>query len=127
MLLGRPSPCGAGKKLEEKTDKALGVTALVLFAVLGLVTVARTAEETTGAREADLRKMVDVHDVRTQPDQVAGVLGGTEESPGRSTVSPQIRTGLREPFIYRRESRVPQRSDGMFEMSVSLVAPEHNG
>jgi hypothetical protein len=128
-----------------------------LFAVLGFVAVTRAAEETIGAREPELQKIVVVLDVRAEPDQVSGVLvnlsskpvrnvrvridrswlwaderrvGGTEESPGRSTVYTvpgEIPPGGRFAFTYRPESPLPQRSNGRFETSVSVLGPEQTG
>ena len=143
--------------MEDKTDTVLRAAAAILFAVLGFVAVTRAAEETTGARESELRKIVEVRDVRAQPDQVSGVLvnlsskpvhdvrvridrawlwaderraGGTEESPGRSAVYAvpgEIPPGGHLPFTYRPESPLPQRSDGRFETSVSVVGLEQTG
>jgi len=141
------------KNVEDKVvATAPRVAALVLFAALGFVGVTRAAEETT-----QLQKIVEVRDVRAQPDQVSGVLvnlsskpvrnvrvridrtwlwaderraGGTEESPGRSAVYAvpgEIPPGGRLPFTYRPETPLPQRSDGRFETSVSVVGLEQTG
>ena len=56
--------------------------------------------------------------------------GGTEESPGRSavyTVPGEIPPGGRLAFTYQPESPLPQRSDGRFETSVSVVGLEQTG
>jgi len=128
-----------------------------LFAVLGFVAGTRAAEETTGAREPDLQKIVVVRAVRAEPDQVSGVLvnlsskpvhnvrvridrswrwadepraGGTDESPGRwavYTVPGEIPPGGRLAFTYRPESPLPQRSGGRFETSVSVLGLEQTG
>lgn len=99
-------------------DIALRTTAAVLFAVLGFVVVMRAAGETTEARERALQKIVEV---RAQPDQVSGVLVNLSSKPARNV---EIRIDRSIPFTYRPESPLPQRSDGRFETSVSVVGLE---
>jgi hypothetical protein len=104
-----------------------------------------------------LQKIVEVRDVRVQPDEVSGVLvnlssnpvrnvriqidrswrwknerhpGADKDNPGRSVVYAvpgEIPPGGRLPFTYRPDSALPQRSDGSFETSVSVVSLEQVG
>jgi hypothetical protein len=130
---------------------------VVLFAGLGFTSLTVAAEDTTGAVRQHLEQIVDVRDVRAEPDQVSGVLvnlsskpvrnvrvridrswlwaderhaGGAEESPGRTavyTVPGEIPPGGHLPFTYRSDTPLPQRSDGRFETSVSVVGLEQVG
>jgi len=98
-----------------------------------------------------------VRDVRVQADEVSGVLvnlssnpvrniqvrvdcswlwknerhpGADKDDPGRSVVYAvpgDIPPGGRLPFTYRPDSALPQRSDGSFETSVSVVSLEQVG
>ena len=127
--------------------------ALVLFAALGLAAITIAAEDTVVPHE-QLQKTVDVRDVHANPDQVSGVLvnlssksvrsirvridqawlwknerhpGEDKDNPGRSdvyTVPGEIPPGGRLPFTYRPDTPLPQRSDGRFESSVSVVSLE---
>ncbi len=131
--------------------------ALVLLAALGLAGIAIAAENAMLAPEEHLQKIVDVRDVRTQPDQVSGVLvnlsskavrnvqiridqswlwknerhpGEDKDNPGRSgfyTVPGEMPPGGRLLFTYRPATPLPQRSDGRFETSVSVVGLEQVG
>jgi hypothetical protein len=130
--------------------------ALVSFAALALAGIAIAAETTMVAPDK-LQKMVEVRDVRVQSDEVSGVLvnlssnpvrnvqvridrswlwknerhpGADTDNPGRSvfyTVPGEIAPGGRLPFTYRPDSALPQRSDGSFETSVSVVGLEQVG
>ena len=56
--------------------------------------------------------------------------GGAEESPGRTavyTVPGEIPPGGQLPFTYRPDTPLPQRTDGRFETSVSVVGLEQVG
>jgi hypothetical protein len=127
--------------------------AVVLFASLGLAGIAIAAEEKLVPPQ-QLRKTVDVRDVDAHPDQVSGVLvnlssklvrsirvridqpwlwtnerhpGENKDDPGRSafyTVAGEIPPGGRLPFTYRPDTPLPERSDGRFETSVSVVGLE---
>jgi hypothetical protein len=130
--------------------------AVVSFAALALAGIAIAAETTIVTPER-LRKIVEVRDVRVQPDEVSGVLvnlsslpvrnvqvridrswlwknerypGPDEDNPGRSVVhavAGEIPPGGRLPFTYRSASALPQRSDGSFYTSVSVVGLEQVG
>jgi hypothetical protein len=143
--------------LEHAVDTALAALILVSFAALGFMSLTAAAEDITGAAQPHLRQIVDVRDVRAQPDQVSGVLvnlsskpvrsvririerswlwaderhaGGAEQSPGRTavyTVPGEIPPGGLLPFTYRSDTPLPQRSDGRFETSVSVVGLEQVG
>ena len=95
-----------------------------------------------------------MRDVRTDPELVSGVLvnlsdrtvydvrllvdrswlwaderypGAAEDDPGRAavyTVPGEIPPGGQLPFAYRGGTSLPQRSDGRFETSVSVVGLE---
>ena len=123
------------------------------FAALALAGIAIAAETTMVAPDK-LQKIVDVRDVRVQPDGVSGVLvnlssnvvrniqvqidrswlwkderhpGADEDNPGRSVVYAvpgEIAPNGRLPFTYRLDATPPQRSDGSFETSVSVVSFE---
>jgi hypothetical protein len=127
--------------------------AVVSFAALALAGIAIAAEATIVSREK-LQKIVEVRDVRVQPDEVSGVLvnlssnlvrnvrvqvnyswlwenerhpGPDKDNPGRSVVYAvpgEIPPGGRLPFTYRPDSALPQRSDGSFETLVSIVSIE---
>jgi hypothetical protein len=129
--------------------------AVVSFAA-ALAGIAIAAEITIVAPEK-LQKIVEVRDVRVQPDEVSGVLvnlssnavrnvqvrivrswlwknerhpGEDEDNPGRSAVYAvpgEIPPGGRLPFTYRPDSAAPRRSDGSFETSVSVVGLEQVG
>jgi hypothetical protein len=130
--------------------------AAVSFAALAFAGIAIAAETTIVAPEK-LQKIVEVRDVRAQPDEVSGVLvnlssnpvrnvqvqinrswlwkderhpGADKDNPGRSVVYAvpgDIPPGGRLPFTYRPDSALPQRSDGSFETSVSVVSLEQIG
>ena len=130
--------------------------AVVSFAALALAGIA-IATETTIVSPEKLQKIVEVHGVRAQPDEVSGVLvnlssnpvrkvqlridrswlwknerhpGAVEDNPGRSVVYAvpgEIPPGGRLSFTYRPESALPERSDGSFETSVSVVSLEQVG
>jgi hypothetical protein len=130
--------------------------AVVSFAALALAGLAIAAETTVVAPEK-LQKVVEVRDVRVQPDEVSGVLvnlssnpvrnvqvlidrswlwknerhpGADKDNPGRSivyAVPGEIPAGGRLSFSYRPDSALPQRSDGSFETSVSVVSVEEIG
>jgi hypothetical protein len=127
--------------------------AVVLFAALALAGITIAADDTVVPPE-HLQKTVDVLDVQAQPAQVSGVLvnlsskpvrsirvridqawlwknerhpGENKDNPGRSqfyTVPGEIPPGGRLPFTYRPDTPLPQRSDGRFETSVSVVSLE---
>ena len=141
---------------EDVVDMALAALIVVLFGGLGFTSLTAVAQETTAVRQ-HLEQIVDVRDVRAEPGQVSGTLvnlsskpvravriridrswlwanerhaGGTEESPGRTavyTVPGEIPPGGQLPFTYRPETPLPQRSDGRFETSVSVVGLEQVG
>ena len=128
----------------------------VSFAALALAGLA-VAAETTIVAPGKLQKIVEVRDVRGQPDEVSGVLvnlssnpvrnvqvqidrswlwknerhpGANENNPGRSVVYAvpgEIPPGGRLSFTYRPDSTLPQRSDGSFKTSVSVVSLEQVG
>ena len=130
--------------------------AFVSFAALALAGLAIAAETTLVAPEK-LQKIVEVHDVRGQLDEVSGVLvnvssnpvrnvqvqidrswlwknerhpGANENNPGRSVVYAvpgEIPPGGRLSFTYRPDSALPQRNDGSFGTSVSVVSLEQVG
>ena len=130
--------------------------AVVSFAALALAGIAIAAETTIVAPEK-LQKIVEVRDVRVQPDEVSGVLvnlssnpvcnvqvqidrswlwknerhpGEDKDNPGRSvfyTVPGEIPPGGRLLFTYRSDTPLPQRDDGRFETSVSVVSLEQVG
>ena len=130
--------------------------ATVSCAVLALAGIAFAAETTMVAPEK-LETIVEVRDVRVKYDEVSGVLvnlssnavrkvqikidrswlwkderhpGADTDNPGRSvvyTVPGEIPPGGRLSFSYRPDSALPQRSDGSFETSVSVVGLEQVG
>ena len=130
--------------------------AVVSFAALALAGMA-IAAETTMVTPEKLQKIVEVRDVRAQPDEVSGVLvnlssnpvrnvqvridrswlwknerhpGADKDNPGRSVVYAvpgEIAPGGRLPFTYRPDSALPQRSDGSFETSVSVIGLVQGG
>jgi hypothetical protein len=133
------------------------VTVLLSAALaLIVVSIAIAAETTTVPRE-QLQRIVEVRDVRAQPAQVTGVLvnlsakpvrsvqirvdsswlwtderhpGDSTDDPGRSvvyTVPGEIPPGGRLPFTYRADVPLPERHDGRFETSVSVVGLEQVG
>jgi hypothetical protein len=123
---------------------------VVLFASLGLAGIAIAAGETLVPAE-QLKRTVDVREVDAHPDQVSGVLvnlssklvrsirvridqpwlwtaerhpGENKDDPGRSDfylVPGEIAPGGHLAFTYRPDVPLPQRSDGRFETSVSVV------
>jgi hypothetical protein len=129
---------------------------VALFAALGLSGIA-VAAETTVVPPEQLQQIVEVRDVRAQPDQVTGVLvnlssksvrsiqvridrswlwtnerhpGEEMANPGRSvvyTVPGEIVPGGRLPFTYRPDALFPKRRNGRFETSVSVVSLEQVG
>jgi hypothetical protein len=131
--------------------------AVVLVAALDVAGITIAAEDTMMAPAQHLQKMVEVRDVRALPDQVSGVLvnlsskpvrnvqvrienswlwknerhpGEDEDNPGRSvvyTVPGEIPPGGHLLFTYRPDTPLPQRSDGRFETSVSVVGLEQGG
>jgi hypothetical protein len=143
--------------VEHVVDTALAVLIVVLVAAPGLTSHTAAAQDTTGAVRSQLQQIVEVRDVRAEPDQVSGTLvnlssksvtevriridnswlwadehraGGTEESPGRTavyTVSGEIPPGGHRAFTYRLDSPLPRRSDGRFDTSVSVVGVEQVG
>ena len=143
--------------VEHVVDTALAVLIVVVVAALGFTSRIAAAQDTTGAVRSQLQQVVEVRDVRVEPDQVAGTLvnlsskpvskirlridnswlwaderhaGGTEESPGRTavyTVPGEIPPGGRIAFTYRPDSPLPRRSDGRFETSVAVVGVEQVG
>jgi hypothetical protein len=126
----------------------------VLFAALSLAGAGIAADDTLVVPEQRLQKMVEVRDIRAEPDQVSGVLvnlsskpvrsvqiridrswlwkneqhpGESKDNPGRSvsyTVSGEIPPDGRLPFTYRSDTPLPQRSDGWFETSVAVISLE---
>jgi hypothetical protein len=130
--------------------------AVVSFAALALAGIAVAAETTIVAPEK-LQKIVEVRDVRVQPGEISGILvnlssnpvrnvqlqidrswlwknerhpGADKNNPGRSlvyAVPGEIPPGGRLPFSYRPDSALPQRGDGSFETSVSVVSLEQVG
>jgi hypothetical protein len=131
----------------------LTVAIVAVFAALDLSSIASAAEITMVPPD-QLQKIVEVRDVRAQPDQVTGVLvnlsskpvrsiqvridrswlwanerhpGDERDDPGRSvvyTVPGEIAPGGRLPFTYRPDAPLPERRDGRFETSVSVVSLE---
>jgi hypothetical protein len=129
---------------------------VALFATLGLSGIV-IAAETTMVPPEQLQKIVEVRDVRSQPDRVTGVLvnlsskpvrsiqvridrswlwtnerhpGEETHDPGRSviyTVPGEIAPGGRLPFTYRPDAPLPERRDGRFETSVTIVGLEQVG
>src|SRR6185436_17262734 len=138
-------------------DTAWAGLIVVLFAAIGFTSFTAAGEDTTGSDRKDLQRVVEVRDVRAEPDRVSGVLvnlsskpvrgvrlridrswlwadekhaGGAEESPGRTavyTVPGEIPPGGKLPFTYRPDTPLPQRTDGRFETSVSVVGLEQVG
>ena len=138
-------------------DTAWAGLIVVLFAAIGFTSFTAAGEDTTGSDRKDLQRVVEVRDVRAEPDRVSGVLvnlsskpvrgvrlridrswlwadekhaGGAEESPGRTavyTVPGEIPPGGQSPFTYRSDTPLPQRTDGRFETSVSVVGLEQVG
>jgi hypothetical protein len=130
--------------------------AVVSFAALALAGIAIAAEDTMVIPERG-QKIVEVRDVRMQPDQVSGVLvnlssklvrnvrvridrswlwknerhpGPDQDNPGSSVfyaVPGEIPPGGRLPFTYRLDTALPQRSDGSFDISVSVVSLDQIG
>lgn len=131
---------------------------VVFFTTLGFSSLTAAAEETSGAVvQKQLQQIVEVRDVRAEPDQVSGVLvnlsskvvhdvrvridrswlwanerhpGETEDNPGRTavyTVPGDIPPGGHLSFTYRSDTPLPQRRDGRFETSVSVVGLEQVG
>lgn len=126
---------------------------IALFAAVGLASQALAAE-TTLVPAGQLQKVVEVRDVGAAPDQVTGVLvnlsskrvrsiqvridrswlwaderhpGAETDNPGRSAVYAvpgEIGPGGRLPFTYRPDAPLPERRDGRFETSVSVVSLE---
>jgi hypothetical protein len=126
----------------------------VVFTAIAFTGGIAGAEDTTGGATQPLQQIIDVRDVRAEPDQVSGVLvnlsskvvhdvrvridrawlwaderaaGGTAESPARTaayTVPGEIAPGGRLPFTYRSATPLPERSDGRFETSVSVIGLE---
>lgn len=133
----------------------LAALIVVLFGVLGFTRLTAAADDTTGAIRQHLHQIVDVRDVRAEPDQVSGVLVNLsskpvrsiriridrswlwaderhpgDDDPGRSvvyTVPGDILPGGQLPFTYRSDTPLPQRSDGRFETSVSVIGIEQVG
>jgi len=129
----------------------------VALGVIGFVSAIAGAEDAPGGATQPLRQIIDVRDVRADPDQVSGVLvnqsnntvrdvrvrvdrawlwadehkaGGAAESPARTaayTVPGAILPGGRLPFTYRSATPLPQRSDGRFETSVSVIGLDQVG
>jgi hypothetical protein len=138
-------------------DTAWAGLIVVLFAAIGFTSFTAAGEDTTGSDRKDLQRVVEVRDVRAESDQVSGVLvnlsskpvrgvrlridrswlwadekhaGGAEESPGRTavyTVPGEIPPGGQSPFTYRSDTPLPQRTDGRFDTSVSVVGLEQVG
>jgi hypothetical protein len=135
--------------------KRIVLTAVIVVSLAALgSTLTAAAEDTTLVPEQHLQRIVDVRDVRTEPDQVSATLvnlssrpvrgvrvridrswlwaderraGGTEESPERTAifvVPGEIQPGGHLPFTHPTETPLPQRSDGHFETSVSVVGLE---
>ena len=130
---------------------------VVSFAALGFPGLTAAAEETTDVIRPHLEQIVAVRDVRADSDQVSGVLvnlsskrvhhvrilvtrswlwaderhpGAAEDNPGRATVYTvpgEIPAGGQLPFTYRGTTPLPQRSDGRFETSVSVVGLDQEG
>ena len=129
----------------------------VAFGLLGFTSLTAAAADTPEAIRPDVQQTVAVREVRAERDQVSGVLvnlsskpvhdvrvridhawlwanerhaGGTEESPGRTvvyTVPGEIPPGGRLSFTYRSDTPLPERTDGRFETSVSVVELEQRG
>jgi hypothetical protein len=127
---------------------------VVSLAALGLTGPTAAAEETTDVVRSHLEQIVAVRDVQAEPDQVSGVLvnlsskvvhdvrvlidrswlwaderhpGPAEDNPGRAAVHRvpgEIPPGGQLPFTYRSGAPLPQRSDGRFRTSVSVVSLE---
>jgi len=115
------------------------------------------AEDTRTLSEHALEAVVEIQDVRVQPDHVTGMLvnlsgkivrdvqvridrtwlwtnerhpGDSNDDPGRSVVYAvpgKMQPGGRLAFTYRFDTPAPQRTDGRFETSVSVVSLEQAG
>jgi hypothetical protein len=115
------------------------------------------ADDAAGVAPSSLQQIIDVRDVRVEPDQVSGVLvnlsskaghdvrvridrawlwadehkaGGAAESPARTaayTVPGEIPPGDRLPFTYRSATPLPECSDGCFETSVTVIGLDQVG
>jgi hypothetical protein len=124
---------------------------VVSVATLALPGPTAAAQDTTDVVRSHLEQVVAVRDVQAEPDQVSGVLlnlsskvvhdvrvlidrswlwaderhpGPAEDNPGRAAVYAvpgEIPPGGHLPFTYRSDTPLPQRSDGRFRTSVSVV------
>jgi hypothetical protein len=129
----------------------------LVVALVGFAAITGAAENAPVAADQHFRQVVEVRDVRADADRVSGVLvnlsskpvrsvrvridrswlwaderhaGGAEESPGRTavyTVPGEIPPGGQVTFTYRSDTPLPQRSDGRFETSVTVVGLEQVG
>ena len=138
-------------------DTALAALIAVLFAAFGFTSLTAAAEDTTAVVRQDPQQIVEIRDVRADPDRVSGVLvnlssklvrnvrvridrswlwaderhpGEAEDNPERSvvyTVPGEIPAGGQLTFTHREDTALPQRSDGRFKTSVSVVGLEQAG
>lgn len=60
--------------LENPADTALAALILALFVALGFTSLSAVAEDTSGGGQQQLHQIVDVREIRGDPDQVSGVL-----------------------------------------------------
>jgi len=141
---------------ENVVDGGLAAAIVVLFVALAFTSLT-AAEERSGAVRPHLPQIVDVRDVRPVLDQVSGVLvnlstkpvrsvrvridrswvcageghaGGAERIPAGAAVFAvpgEIAPGERWPFTHRSDAPLPERNDGHFETSVSIVGLEQVG
>jgi len=130
---------------------------IVSFAALGLSGSTAAAEQTKDVVRSHLEQIVAVRDVRVDSDQVSGVLvnlsnkgvhhvrilvtrswlwaherhpGAPEDNPGHAafyTVPGEIPPGGQLSFTHQGTPPLPQRSDGHFETSVSVVGLDQEG
>lgn len=132
----------------------LALSALTL-AIIALASMSAFATDTPATAAPSFQGIVEVHDVHAEADQVSAVLLNVsskrlhgvrvridhawqwtderhpaDQNPGRSTVYDvpgDIPPGGRSSFTYRPDVPLPQRGDGHFETSVSVVGLEQAG
>jgi uncharacterized membrane protein len=145
-------------RTSRSTHSRLTVATVALSAALALTVISiAIAAEVTMVPPEQLQKIVEVRDVRAQPDQVTGVLvnlsskpvrsiqirvssswlwtderhpGDEADDPGHSvvyTLPGEIAPGGRLPFTYRPDAPLPERRNGRFETSVSVLGLEQVG
>ena len=145
-------------RMSRSMHARLTIVTVALMAALALTIISiAIAAETTMVPPEQLQKIVEVRDVRAQPDQVTGVLVNLSSKPVRSiqirvesswlwtnerhpgdeandparsvvyTLPGEIAPGGRLPFTYRPDVPLPERRDGRFETSVSVIGLEQVG